>query len=76
MVTEQQIKELAYAIWEEEGCPNGKDQDHYFRAMHILGGSTSILPHRIDTITNIPITTATINTPLGITSCRGPSSTK
>jgi hypothetical protein len=25
MVTEQQIKELAFAIWEEEGRPEGKD---------------------------------------------------
>ena len=36
MATEQQIKELAYAIWEEEGCPEGKDVEHYFRARQIL----------------------------------------
>jgi len=36
MATEQQIKELAYAIWEEEGRPEGKDLEHYFRAKHIL----------------------------------------
>ena len=36
MAAEQQIKELAYAIWEEEGCPEGKDVEHYFRAKKIL----------------------------------------
>jgi hypothetical protein len=36
MVTEQQIKELAYTIWEEEGRPEGKDLEHYFRARQIL----------------------------------------
>jgi hypothetical protein len=36
MVTEQQIKDLAYAIWEEEGRPEGKDIEHYFQARQIL----------------------------------------
>jgi len=36
MVTEQQIKELAFAIWEEEGCLEGKDLEQYFRAKQIL----------------------------------------
>jgi len=36
MVTEEQIRELAYSIWEQEGRPEGKDQEHYFRAKQIL----------------------------------------
>ncbi len=36
MVTEQQIKDLAYAIWEKEGRPEGKDLEHYFQARQIL----------------------------------------
>lgn len=36
MPTEQQIRELAYAIWEEEGRPDGRDQEHYFRAKVLL----------------------------------------
>ena len=36
MVTEQQIKDLAYAIWEKEGRPEGKDIEHYFQARQIL----------------------------------------
>jgi hypothetical protein len=36
MATEEQIKELAYAIWEKDGRPEGKHVDHYFRAKQIL----------------------------------------
>lgn len=36
MPTEQQIIELAYALWEQEGRPHGKDQEHYYRARQIL----------------------------------------
>lgn len=36
MATEEQIRELAYRLWEEEGRPEGKDQEHYFKARKIL----------------------------------------
>jgi hypothetical protein len=36
MVTDDQIRTLAYTIWEEEGCPDGKDLEHYLRAKKIL----------------------------------------
>lgn len=36
MATEEQIRELAYYIWEQEGCPEGKDLEHYFRAKKML----------------------------------------
>lgn len=36
MVTEQQIKEFAYSMWEEEGHPKANDLEHYFRAKQIL----------------------------------------
>ena len=29
---EHRILERAYAIWEEEGCPEGKDREHWLRA--------------------------------------------
>lgn len=32
MVREEEIKKLARSIWEAEGCPDGRDWDHYFRA--------------------------------------------
>jgi hypothetical protein len=36
MASEEQIKELAYAIWDQESRPEGKDLDYYFRAKQIL----------------------------------------
>ena len=36
MASEEQIKELAYAIWDQEGRPEGKDLDYYFRAKQML----------------------------------------
>jgi hypothetical protein len=36
MVTEEQIRGLAYSIWEQEGRPEGKDQEYYFRAKQML----------------------------------------
>lgn len=36
MVTEEQIRELAYSIWEQEGQPNGKDWEHYYKAKLML----------------------------------------
>ncbi len=36
MATEEQIKEMAFTIWEKEGRPEGKDTEHYFRAKQIL----------------------------------------
>lgn len=29
---EHRIREIAYFIWLEEGCPHGRDQDHWERA--------------------------------------------
>ncbi len=36
MPTEEQIKQLAYALWEQEGRPDGKDLEHYLTATRIL----------------------------------------
>ena len=36
MATEEEIRELAYSIWQQEGQPEGKDLEHYFRAKKIL----------------------------------------
>ena len=41
MVTVEQIKELAHTIWEQEGRPEGKHGEHYFRAKQILGEQES-----------------------------------
>ena len=36
MPTEEEIKKLAYSIWEHEGRPSGEDIKHYFTAKRIL----------------------------------------
>jgi hypothetical protein len=32
MGREDEIRLIAYSIWEEESCPNGRDCEHWFRA--------------------------------------------
>ena len=32
MGREDEIRLIAYSIWEEEDCPNGRDWEHWFRA--------------------------------------------
>ena len=32
MEKQDEIKAIAYQMWEEEGCPYGKDLEHYYRA--------------------------------------------
>jgi hypothetical protein len=42
---EQAIRERAYAIWEEEGRPQGRDVDHWLRAETEIGpGDASGIP--------------------------------
>ncbi len=36
MTSEEQVRELAYSIWEKEGRPEGKDLEHYLAARRIL----------------------------------------
>ncbi len=36
MPTEEQIREMAYYLWEQAGKPEGNDQDYYFKARKVL----------------------------------------
>ena len=36
MAIDEEARELAYNIWEQEGRPQGKDVEHYLRAKKIL----------------------------------------
>ncbi len=38
MAREDEIKVIAYSIWEEEGCPNGRECEHWYRAEIIWQG--------------------------------------
>lgn len=45
--SEVKIKEVAYELWEQEGRPVGRDQDHYYKAEQLVSGereSTSAKP--------------------------------
>jgi len=32
MAREDEVKLIAYNMWEQEGCPNGRDCEHWFMA--------------------------------------------
>jgi hypothetical protein len=34
--TEQEIAEAAYHLWRGEGCPDGRDKEHWFRAVELI----------------------------------------
>jgi hypothetical protein len=36
MVTREEIEKLAYSLWEQDGCPEGKDVSHYYEAERLL----------------------------------------
>jgi len=35
MAKEDEIKLIAYSIWESQGCPNGHEWEHWFIAQNI-----------------------------------------
>jgi hypothetical protein len=41
-VTEDAIRARAYQIWEEEGCPEGRHELHWQRAMEFFAGQTVV----------------------------------
>jgi len=32
---DEEVRQLAYMIWQEEGCPNGSDVQHWLKAEEI-----------------------------------------
>lgn len=38
MGREDNIRLIAYSIWEQEGCPNGKDCEHWLKAESVWQG--------------------------------------
>jgi hypothetical protein len=38
------IAQRAYEIWKETGCPNGRDQEHWFRAERELRARLTVRP--------------------------------
>jgi hypothetical protein len=44
MNSEKRIRERAYAIWEQEGRPEGKELEHYLRAKRMLEDESNASP--------------------------------
>lgn len=36
MERDEEIRRVAYKLWEEEGCPQGREIEHYYKAEAIL----------------------------------------
>lgn len=41
---EQRIRDRAYAIWLDEGCPHGRDADHWLRAERAILAEAAAVP--------------------------------
>jgi hypothetical protein len=41
MDREDRIRQRAYRIWEDEGCPDGRDREHWDRAAQEVDGAGS-----------------------------------
>ncbi len=38
------VAEIAYELWEQEGCPQGKEWEHWFRAETMLASAAKPAP--------------------------------
>lgn len=43
---DQRIRDRAYAIWLDEGCPEGRDAEHWFQAERAILAETAAIPDR------------------------------
>ncbi len=39
-MNEDKVRKMAYYIWQEEGCPAGRDQEHWMKAMQMCACPT------------------------------------
>lgn len=63
MVTEEQVKELAYSIWEQEGCPAGKHLEHYYHAKQRLEERESRLVPASNPVSTAPTSARAMSSP-------------
>lgn len=45
--TREQVAALAYAIWEDRGCPEGSDLDHWLEAERLLQNGVQSPPAQV-----------------------------
>ena len=49
-----EVREMAYRIWEGEGYPHGRDQDHWFRAEAMWQERQDQTEHMADDVVSRP----------------------
>ena len=63
MEKQDEIRLIAYNIWEQEGCINGKDCEHWFRAEAIWQGQQKLFSIKTTTVLESPIPSVLITPP-------------
>jgi hypothetical protein len=48
------IRERAYWLWEEEGRPEGRELDHWYRASREIAGRTAAITARAEAASVVP----------------------
>jgi len=51
---DDEVREIAYKIWEEEGYPQGRDQDHWFKAEAVWQERQDQTEHMADDVVSRP----------------------
>ena len=41
LAQEERIRAIAYSLWEEEGCPDGRAETHWLKACEIVSAEAS-----------------------------------
>lgn len=44
MARDEEVRLIAYRLWEEEGCPNGRDCEHWAKAEAIWEDASGLQP--------------------------------
>ena len=55
---EDRIRAIAYSIWEEEGRPDGRDEEHWLRACAIVQAEEAPNPDWLQRDVKAEVTTA------------------
>jgi hypothetical protein len=54
MQRDDEVRQIAYKIWQEEGCPDGRDQEHWFKAEAAWQERQDQLQHVADDVVSRP----------------------
>ncbi|MCP1609327.1 putative membrane protein [Azospirillum lipoferum] len=58
---EQRIRDRAYAIWLNEGCPHGRDADHWLQAERAILAEAVAIPDRAPVVAVVKAPRKTTN---------------